>query len=131
MPGPFSPGVSVDGAPNSNPSEQLLAGASVSYDFTITGLALNGGIPHPICAYPGTHCKNVYVFSSLGICNWIISRGGWNAITSYDIMVIADAYIGQGDLGFTVTMSYIAGIISYYLKRRGPGNMFTVCNFLT
>jgi hypothetical protein len=131
LPGPFLPGIKIDAIPTSYLPEQLLAGASVAYDFTISELTINGGIPHQICAYPGTHCKNVYVFSSLGICNWIISRGGWDAITSSDLITLAGAFLLHSNLGFPVTMAHIAGVTSYYLKRRSSGNMFTGCNFLT
>lgn len=74
-------------------------------------------------------CITINIIPPGDICLWIISKGGWNAITAYDIMTLADAYIGQGDLGFPVTMSYIGGVISYYLKRRTSGNLFTDCTF--
>jgi hypothetical protein len=65
------------------------------------------------------------------ICEWIISRGGWNAITSSDLITLAGAFLLHSYLGFPVTMAHIAGCTSYYLKRRSSGNMFTGCNFLT
>lgn len=63
------------------------------------------------------------------ICSWIESKGGWTAITSYDIMTLVNAYLGLAPLGFTVTMTYINGAISYYLDIVDSGNALTECSF--
>ena len=63
------------------------------------------------------------------ICTWITYKGEWTAITSYDVMTLVNAYLGIDPLGFTVTLSHIAGAISYYLGRLPSGNLFTGCNF--
>lgn len=129
LPGSFLPGVVVDGGPpNTLSSEPLAAGAFVTHTFTVSGLTIFGN-PHTICAYPGPHCQNVTVFPVVDICNWIISIGGWTAITAYHIMTLVRAYLGQISLGYTVTMAHINGAIAYYLGIKDSGNMFTTCTF--
>ncbi len=63
------------------------------------------------------------------ICEWIISRGEWHAITAYDIMLLVDAYLGLINFGFTVRMQDINGCIAYYLNILESGNSFTGCLF--
>ncbi len=128
--GTFSPGVTVDGgAPITMPPESLPASTSISHTFTISGLTVVGS-PHSICASPGTHCQDVYIFTTLDICNWIISRGGWGALRVYDIMQMVAAYLLQINLGFTVTVAYIMGAVAYYLGRLSNGNSLTGCTFI-
>lgn len=127
--GTFTPGVIVDGGtPQTIPIESLASGVSVSHVFTISGLDAAGS-PHTICATPGPLCQNVSSFATLDICNWIISKGGWTAITAYDIMILVNAYLNLVPTGFTVTMAHILGAISYYLGIPDSGNAFTTCVF--
>lgn len=63
------------------------------------------------------------------ICSWITSKGGWNAITAYDIMLLVDAYLELINLGYTVRMQDINGTIAYYLDILDSGNDFTGCSF--
>ena len=129
IPGTFSPGITVDsGTPTTMPPELLAQGATVSHTFTISPLMIEGS-PHNICAFPGTHCRLVYTVVTVDICNWIISRGGWRALTIFDIMQMVSAYLGQISLGFTVTIAYIQGAIAYYLGRLPSGNAQTGCTF--
>ena len=65
----------------------------------------------------------------MDICNWILSVGGWQAITAYHIMQLVKAYLGQINLGYTVTMPHIIGAIAYYLGIREDGNNLTGCLF--
>jgi len=67
--------------------------------------------------------------SSIEICTWITSKGGWQAIAAYDIMILVSAYLGQTNLGFTVEMAHINGAIAYYLNMLDSGNNFTGCSF--
>lgn len=129
LPGTFSPGVIVDsGTPTEMSPESLAAGATVSHTFSIAGLTVAGS-PHNICASPGTHCQSVYTVVTVDICNWIISRGGWAALTVFDIMQMVAAYLGQISLGFTITVGYIMGAVAYYLNNRLSGNNLTGCTF--
>lgn len=128
IPGTFSPGITVDGILTEMPPELLAAGTSISHTFTVSGLLIAGS-PHNICASPGTHCKLVYTVVTVDICNWIISRGGWANLAIFDIMQMISAYLGQINLGFTVTISYIMGAVSYYLGRLASGNTQTGCTF--
>ena len=124
----FTPGVTVDGGlPTTMAPYSLAAGVPVSHTFTISELAIGS---HSICASPGTHCRSVDTVTTIDICNWIISRGGWTALKVYDIMQLVAAYLVQISLGFTVTTLYIMGAVAYYL---GPlpnnGNSLTGCTF--
>jgi hypothetical protein len=65
----------------------------------------------------------------MDICNWITSIGGWNKLATYDIMMMVGAYLGQNNIGFTVTSSYIMGAVAYYLGRLSDGNSLTGCTF--
>ena len=73
-------------------------------------------------------CVNVSV-SVTNICSWIESKGGWTAITAYDIMTLVNAYLGLVPIDFPVTMAYILGAISYYLDIVDSGNAYTGCQF--
>lgn len=128
-PGTFSPGVIVDsGTPTTIAPESLAEGASISHTFAVAGLMITGS-PHNICATPGTHCQTIYTVVTVDICNWIISRGGWAALTVFDIMQMVAAYLGQISLGFTITVAYIMGAVAYYLNRLSNGNALTGCTF--
>jgi hypothetical protein len=73
-------------------------------------------------------CINVNV--SVGnICAWITSKGGWQAIATYDIMTLVDAYLQLTNLGYTVRMQDINGAIAYYLNIPTSGNTSTGCAF--
>ncbi len=63
------------------------------------------------------------------ICAWIISRGGWSSLTTYDIMTLVSAYLNQTDLGFTVITAHIMGAVAYYLDNLTSGNSLTGCSF--
>jgi len=132
--GSLIPGVVVDsGAPVTLPSVQLAAGASTTRTFTISGLTMVGNT-HTVCTYGQSLgvsplCQNVTVFDTVDICNWIISVGGWDAITAYHIMLLVDGYLGLIDLGYTVRMQDILGAIAYYLGFLGSGDTFTGCVF--
>ncbi len=133
--GSIVPGVVVDGALTTIPSVLLAAGASTTHTFTIEGLTIVPINPHTVCTSGQSGgvpplCQNVTVFTTLDICNWIISVGGWTQITAYHIMLLVDAYLGLINLGFTVRMQDILGAIAYYLDFLSSGNAFTGCEFL-
>ena len=73
-------------------------------------------------------CVNVSV-SVMDICAWITSLGGWDAISTYHIMTLVDAYLQLTNLGFTVRMQDINGAIAYYLNMPASGNTSTGCAF--
>lgn len=134
LPGSLIPGVVVDsGPPTTIPSEILFAGATATHTFTISGLTIAGN-PHTVCTYGQSLgvpalCQNVTVFTTLDICNWILSVGGWTAVRAYHIMLLVDAYLLHISLGYTVRMQDINGAIAYYLGFLDSGNMFTGCVF--
>ncbi len=64
------------------------------------------------------------------ICEWIQYKGGWDAIATYDIMLLVDAYLNLVNLEFTVRMQDINGCIAYYLGLLNSGNSFTGCSFI-
>lgn len=134
LPGSLIPGVVVDnGTPTTLQSVVLTAGAPATRTFTISGLTIEGN-PHTVCTYGQSQgvsalCQNVTVFGIVDICNWIISIGGWDAITAYHIMLLVDAYLGLINLGYTVRMQDILGAIAYYLGFLGSGDTFTECVF--
>ncbi len=64
------------------------------------------------------------------ICSWIESKGGWTNIAVFDIMTLVSAYLGQTNIGFTVTISHIMGAIAYYLNNVPSGNSLTGCTFV-
>lgn len=73
-------------------------------------------------------CVNVSV-SVVGICPWIESKGGWVNVAIFDIMTLVSAYLGQTNIGFTVTIAHIMGSIAYYLNNVPSGNSLTGCQF--
>ncbi len=128
-PGTFSPGIIVDGGlPTTMPPESLVDGTSVSHSFSIVGLTVAGS-PHSICASPGVNCQTAYTVTSINICNWVVSKGGWNVLAVYDIMMMVSAYLGQTNIGFTVTIAHIMGAVAYYLDKLSNGNSLTGCTF--
>ncbi len=111
-----------------------------TYERSITHEYTNAGtytVKHQACFFDIECCyvndipwctKSITV-AIPDICEWIISRGGWQAITAYDIMLLVDAYLGLINFGFTVRMQDINGAIAYYLGILSSGNMFTGCSF--
>ncbi len=67
--------------------------------------------------------------SITNICTWITSKGGWVNISVFDIMTLVSAYLGQTNIGFTVTISHIMGGVAYYLNNLSSGNSLTGCSF--
>jgi hypothetical protein len=135
LPGSLIPGVVVDnGTPMTIPSEVLAAGAATTRIFTIEGLT-EAESPHTVCTYGQSSgvpplCQNVTAFATgVDICNWIISIGGWDAINTYHIMLLVDAYLGLINLGYTVRMQDINGAIAYYLNWTDSGDTYTGCSF--
>ena len=99
------------------------------YPFQLPNLTAG---TYNICASPntGTNCQITTVRTSVtDICTWITSKGGWTNITSYDIMILVNAYLNLIPIGFPVTMAHILGAISYYLHILDSGNSFTGCSF--
>lgn len=68
----------------------------------------------------------VYV---IDICSWITGLGGWEAIMTSHIMDLVSGYLGIKDLGFTVTIAYIMGVVAYYLNQPESGDSLTDCDF--
>lgn len=129
-PGTFAPGIIIDnGTPQTISQRSLVAGESITQDFTVSGLMIAGS-PHTICATPGTHCQSVHTVVTVDICSWITSLGGRISITVFNIMMMVSAYLGQSSLGFTVTVAYIMGAVAYYLNRASSGNSLTGCTFV-
>ncbi len=75
--------------------------------------------------------KTVEIVTELpiDICTWIIGRGGWSSLSTYDIMTLVSAYLNQTTLGFTVTTAHIMGVVAYYLDNLTSGNSLTGCSF--
>ena len=70
----------------------------------------------------------VTLTSASGICPWITSKG-WSNLATFDIMTLVSAYLGQTNLGFTVTAAHIMGGVAYYLGNLSSGNSLTGCPF--
>jgi hypothetical protein len=107
---------------------------SIKYEYTNAGTYI---VRHQACFLDADCCytndipwctKSITV-AIADICQWIISRGGWAAITAYDIMLLVDAYLGLINFGFIVRMQDINGAIAYYLNLLDSGNSFTGCSF--
>ena len=65
------------------------------------------------------------------ICTWIEQKGGWNNLTSADLLELLDAYLGVKDIGFKPTYSEVLGCFYYYRGWLHLGNLKTGCNFST
>ena len=76
---------------------------------------------------PPPSCNFSIVISD--ICAWITSRGGWTNLAVFDIMTLVSAYLRRTNLGFTVTISHIMGVVAYYLGNLSSGNSLTGCSF--
>jgi hypothetical protein len=122
--GTFVPTITVDNMPTSLLSESLDAETSVITTFTLTGLTTGD---HLICADPNL-CTTINV-SNVTICSWITSKGGWQHLAVFDIMTLVGAYLGQTNIGFTVTSAHIMGCVAYYLNNMPSGNSLTGCSF--
>ena len=66
---------------------------------------------------------------TVGICEWVSEKGGWDDLAAYDIMTLVKSYAGQENLGFSVTSAYIMGAIAYYSGNKSSGNQLTGCSF--
>lgn len=100
--------------------------------MTVSSIILDLRGPIPIITNPNivgmpVSCPTVEVIA-MDICTWITSLGGWQTITAYDIMTLVRGYLGQTNLGFTITMAYINGAIAYYLDMLDSGNNFIGCS---
>lgn len=45
-------------------------------------------------------------------------------------MTLVSAYLGQTNLGFTITVTHIIGAVAYYLNNPSSGNSLTGCSFI-
>jgi len=73
-------------------------------------------------------CVTVSV-SVEGICPWITSKGGWANLAVFDIMTLVSSYLGQTNIGFSVSIAHIMGGVAYYLDNMPSGNSLTGCSF--
>jgi hypothetical protein len=73
-------------------------------------------------------CININV-SQVGICSWIVSKGGITGITIPGIFELVDAYIGIANIGFIPTITEILGAVDYYLGFTTSGNTETGCSY--
>ena len=105
--------------------------------MTVSSIILDLHGPTPIITNPNISgpdissmtvlpCPTIDV-AAMDICAWITSKGGWTNLAIFDIMTLVSAYLGQTNLGFTVTIAYIQGAIAYYLGRLSSGNSSTGC----
>jgi hypothetical protein len=65
----------------------------------------------------------------IDICSWITDKGGWQHLAVFDIMTLVSSYLGQTNIGFTVTSAHIMGCVAYYLSNMPSGNSLTGCTF--
>lgn len=65
----------------------------------------------------------------VGVCSWILEKGGWEQVATFDIMELVQGYLLLKDLGFTVTTAHIMGTIAYYNNQLSSGNALTGCEF--
>lgn len=61
------------------------------------------------------------------VCQWILSKNGWESIATFDIMELVQGYLNVKDIGFTVTTVHIMGIVAYYNNQLSSGNALTGC----
>jgi hypothetical protein len=66
---------------------------------------------------------------SVEICDWVSGVDGWDKLAAYDIMTLVKSYVGQEDIGFSVTSAYIMGAVAYYSGNKSSGNQLTGCGF--
>ena len=67
--------------------------------------------------------------STVGMCEWVSGKGGWDKASAYDIMTLVKSYAGQENIGFNVSSAYIMGAIAYYSGNKSSGNQLTGCSF--
>lgn len=65
---------------------------------------------------------------SVEVCDWVSGVGGWDQLAAFDIMTLVKSYVGQENIGFTVTSAYIMGAIAYYSDNKTSGNQLTGCS---
>ena len=94
------------------------------YPFSLTNLT---ALIYEICASPdsGTACQTIVVRTP--ICSWITSKGGKSNIAAFDIITLVSAYLGNTNIGFTVTIAHIMGSVAYYLNNTQSGDSLTGC----
>lgn len=68
------------------------------------------------------------ILEAANICQWITSKGGWNSLRIFDIMILVSAYLGQTNLGFAIAIVHIMGGVSYYLNNPSSGDSLTGCS---
>ncbi|OGT36560.1 MAG: hypothetical protein A3F11_00460 [Gammaproteobacteria bacterium RIFCSPHIGHO2_12_FULL_37_14] len=107
---------------------------SIIHEYGSTGTYI---VRHQACLLDAPCCytndipwctKSVTIIPT-DICTWITSKGGWNNLRIFDIMTLVSAYLGQTNLGFTITIAYIMGAVAYYLNNLQSGNSLTRCSF--
>ena len=132
--------VTVNLSPGQHTIEMTLAGydtlkatINVSSTGTVTCVSVLGGYCNSP-AHPGVKISYNIVTgylkaSTVGICQWITGKGGWDKIVAYDIMSLVKGYTGQENIGFTVRSADIMGAIAYYSGNKSSGNSLTGCSF--
>jgi len=132
--------VTVNLSPGQHTIEMTLAGydtlkavINVSSTGTVTCVSVLNGYCNS-SAHPGVKIYYGAVTgylkaSTVGACQWITGKGGWDGIVAYDIMSLVKGYTKQENLGFTVRSADIMGAIAYYSGNKTSGNSLTGCNF--
>jgi len=85
-------------------------------------------VEDPTGTFTEPTCNNSCVVVS-PICTWITNNGGVHPMRVNNISTLIRSYLGYENIGFTVTASYISGVIAYYSSNLSSGNNLTGCNF--
>jgi hypothetical protein len=128
---PINGDISIDGLVNGNGhwSGTVPATDHVVSFGAVSGYATPSSQTVTVYANQETVVTGTYAILLTGICEWILSKGGWQNVAVFDIMTLVGAYLGQTNLGFTVTSAHIMGCVAYYLDNKPSGNSLTGCTF--
>lgn len=108
---------------------------SVAHEYASIGTYIvkhQACLLHAPCCYTNDipWCTKSVTIEATDICVWITSKGGWTNLAVFDIMTLVSAYLGQTNLGFTVTIAHIMGGVAYYLDNQSSGDSLTGCSFI-
>ncbi len=98
-----------------------------SWKLTLSGY--NDATGSQLVTAGQTYTINPTLVQTATVCTWISAKGGWTAISAYNIMELVSGYSGATSLGFTVTAAHIMGAVAYYSDNLSSGNNLTGCGF--